>query len=229
MDSIKKERIKSAAILIAFLALMVILSVTVGRPLIKFVSDPDAFRTYIEGSGFLGKLAFVGMMALQVVVAIIPGEPLEIGAGYAFGPWQGLLLCLIGVAAGTAVIYLLVKYGGRKVIEAFFPVDKIESMRFLRDEKRLNVIVFILFFIPGTPKDLLTYCVWLTKIKFTTYLLISSIARIPSIISSTWGGDALANQNYDRVVWIFVITAVLSLAGIFIYNRIVAKKNRSDA
>lgn len=64
--------------------------------MLKFVSEPEKFRAWVDGHGIYGRLAFIGMMVLQVFIAIIPGEPLEIGAGYAFGMWEGTLLCMAG-------------------------------------------------------------------------------------------------------------------------------------
>ena len=67
----------------------------IGRPMLKFVSAPEQFRAWVDGHGIWGRIAFIGMMALQIVVAVIPGEPLEIGAGYAFGIWEGTARTLL--------------------------------------------------------------------------------------------------------------------------------------
>ena len=82
--------------------------------MINLAKDPETFRLWVDSHGFGGKLAMVGMMVLQVVVAVIPGEALEIGAGYAFGAWEGLLLCLIGAAIGSAIIFIFCQAFGRQ-------------------------------------------------------------------------------------------------------------------
>lgn len=69
------------------------------------------------------------------------------------------------------------------------------KLLFLKKEKNLELIIFIIFFIPGTPKDLLTYIAPFTRIKLKTFLLLTTFARIPSVITSTIGGNALSNQN----------------------------------
>ncbi len=160
------------------------------------------------------------MSCLQVVFAIIPGEPMEIGAGYAFGSIEGTLLCLAGAAVGSSIIYLFTKKFGIKLVEAFISKEKILSLSFIKNTKKLNLLIFILFFIPGTPKDIFTYFIGLTPMKLHIFLLISSIARIPSVITSTISGDALVSQNYGFAIAVFVITAVVSTAGIFIYHKI---------
>ena len=168
-------------------------------------------------------------MVLQVVVAVIPGEVIEIGAGYAFGAWEGTLLVLLGAAIGSALIFLLTKKLGIKMVEAFIPREKINELRFINTEKKRNLLVFISFFIPGTPKDLLTYFLGLTSMKLPSFLLISSFARIPSVITSTIGGHALGMQDYTFAAIVFVITVVVSGLGLLLYNYLVRMKNKRTA
>ena len=141
-----KKALYAAAIAI-FILFTLAVSWFVGRPLIRFVRQPEQFRAWVQGHGLLGQLAFLGMTVLQIVIAIIPGEPLELGAGYAFGFWRGTLLCEIGILLGGLLVFLFVKRFGVKAVEVFFPREKIESLRFLHNEKRLALWVFILFFI----------------------------------------------------------------------------------
>jgi len=198
----------------------------IGEPMLKFVSEPEKFRLWVSEKGFWGKASFVGMTALQVVIAIIPGEPLEIGAGYAFGIWEGTLLCLIGQVIGSIIVFVFIRYIGIRAVEAFFPKDKIQSLAFLKDHKKLDLLVFILFFIPGTPKDILTYFVPLTSMRLSTFLLIMFAARIPSVITSTIGGNALGLQNYQFAAAVFAATILISGIGILIYRRITKQKEK---
>ncbi|MDD3213703.1 MAG: VTT domain-containing protein, partial [Eubacteriales bacterium] len=168
----------------------------------------------------LGRLVFIGVVVLQMIFAIIPGEPLEVGAGYAFGAIEGMGMCLLGAAIGTALIYLFTKVFGVKLVEAFVSREKLESLPLLKKRGNLYLLTFILFFIPGTPKDLFTYALGLTPIRFGPMLLITSLARIPSILTSTLVGGALMTQNYRTAVIIYAITGVISLAGIIIYRKI---------
>ena len=192
----------------------------IGAPMIEFVSRPQEFRAWVQEHGIWGKVLFVGMVLLQVVVAIIPGEPLEIGAGYAFGAVEGTLLCLIGIALGSTLVFLLVRKWGVPLVEVFFPIEKIRSLRFLQDSQRLNRIVFLVFFIPGTPKDLLCYFVGLTEIKLPTWIAISFFARIPSVVTSTLGGDALGTQQYLQAAIVFGAAGCISAGGLYCYHRL---------
>ena len=111
----EKRRMKrTIAAIIAFAAFLAIACVLVGRPLLKFIDDPQKFRDWVDTHGIWGRLSFVGMMALQVIVAFIPGEPLEIAAGYAFGVWEGTGLCMLGALIGGLVVFLFVRSFGRR-------------------------------------------------------------------------------------------------------------------
>ena len=216
----KQRKIISLSLIALFLIISGLICWFVGRPMLKFVSEPEQFRSWVDGHGLSGRLAFVGMVILQVFIAVIPGEPLENGAGYAFGIWEGTLLCMAGTLIGSILVFLFVRRFGVKAVAVFFSREKIHSLRFLRNKKKLNLWIFIIFAIPGTPKDLLCYFAGLTEMKLTTWILISAVARIPSIVTSTVGGDALGVQNYLFAIIVFVATMLISAIGILIYHRI---------
>lgn len=209
-----------------FLVLSALVCFFAGRPLIRFVKQPELFRQWVDQQGPLGPLAFMGMVILQIVVAVIPGEPLEIAAGYAFGALEGTLWCLLGAFAGRTVVFLLVRRFGARAVEVFFPLEKVQSLRFLQNEKKLTFWVFFLFFLPGTPKDVLCYIVGLTKLPLRSWIIISTIAPIPSIITSTIGGSALGMGRYTFAAAVFGATLAISAAGLLVYRR-VSRRNET--
>ena len=219
----KQKKLWSALAIGAFLGLSLLLLIFVGRPMIRFIQNPAGFRLWVDSHGLWGRVAFVGMVFFQVVIAIIPGEPLEIAAGYAFGFWEGTLLCLLGIFLGGLTVFLFVRNWGIRAVEVFFPREKILSLRFLRDAKKRDALTFLLLFIPGTPKDVLTYCAGLTDMPLGSWLLISTVARIPSVVTSTVGGNALGVQNYWFALLVFGGTLAISLCGWLLYKRISAK------
>lgn len=202
----------------------ILATVFIGRWLGSF-SD-DSFRDYIRSFGPAGWLVLLGLQFLQVFVALIPGELLETGAGYAFGPVWGTLICYAGVAMASALVFLLTRRFGVKLVEVFISREKINQLSFLRTERKRNTLVFLLFLIPGTPKDLLTYFVGLTDMKLGSFLLISLIARLPSVLSSTAGGHLLGEGNYVGALWLYGITGAVSIVGLLIYNAIMRKKQK---
>ncbi|MBQ7345791.1 MAG: TVP38/TMEM64 family protein, partial [Oscillospiraceae bacterium] len=170
----------------------------------------------------------LGLQFLQVFIALIPGELLETAAGYAFGPWMGTLLCYLGVAVASALVFLLTRRFGTKLVEVFISREKINELRFINTEQKRNSLIFLLFFIPGTPKDLLTYFVGLTDIKLSTFLVISLIARLPSVLSSTFGGHLLGEGEYWGALILYGSTALVSGIGLLIYNAILRRKQPAE-
>ena len=206
--------------IVIFILFMAVIAWYIGRPLVRFVEEPEKFQLWVDSHGIWGRLAFIGMVVLQVIVAIIPGEPLEIGAGYAFGAIEGTVLCLIGMFIGGVAVFAFVRRFGIKAVEVFFSREKIDSLRFLQNEKRLKTIAFLLFFLPGTPKDILSYVVGLTKLPLSTWLLLTSLARLPSVLTSTLAGAALGEGEHVSAVVVFGITLLLSAAGFSCYRLI---------
>ena len=219
-----KKKIYLFAIVVALLFIAAV-GYLVGKPMVEFVREPERFRAWVDSSGFVSRVIFVGMVVFQLIIALIPGEPLEMGAGYAFGAVEGTILCIIGCVIGSALVFLFVRRFGVKLVEVFFPREKIRSLRFLQDSRRLNLLTFIVFFIPGTPKDLLSYFIGLTDMKLGTWLFITAVARIPSIVTSTVTGDALGLKDYQFALIAFGVTLALSLAGILVYRRLSARRH----
>ncbi|MBQ3081624.1 MAG: TVP38/TMEM64 family protein [Clostridia bacterium] len=224
--ALRNKRILAIVSVVVVVALVSALALLIWKGFENNISTPEGFKEYIEGFGWKGYLVAVGIQMLQVVVALIPGEVVEIGAGCAFGWLGGTLICLAGVTIASSVVFLLTKRIGIKMVELFVDPAKIDSLKFLNSEKKLKLTVFLLFFIPGTPKDLITYFVGLTRIKLSEFLAISLVARIPSVLSSAIVGHNVIEENYMTSIIVFGVTALVSLAGILIYNKMLSRKQR---
>lgn len=225
-DTYQKQRRAIAIIsLLVVVALFSWLTYFLTNRFLVFDQSPEEFKTFVESYGWTGRFIALGIQVLQVVVSLIPGELVEVGIGYTFGAIEGTLLCMMGIAIASSLVFLLVKRLGIRLVELFISREKIDQLRFINSEKKLKRLIFILFFIPGTPKDLLTYFVGLTRIKLHEFLIISLIARIPSLVSSTIGGNLIQQESYRSAVWIFIITGAISLGGVLLYNRIVSLRN----
>lgn len=212
--------------LAVLLIFVLIVTILIGKPMIESISEPERFREWVSSYGFLGKLIYVGMVIIQVIFAVIPGEPLEIGGGYAFGALEGTILCLIGITIGSMIVFALVRTIGVMVVEIFYPIEKIRSLKFLQNTERFNVVTYIIFFMPGTPKDLLTYFIGLTDMKWQTWLFITFFSRIPSVLTSTLSGSALGEEKYLTAIIVLIITILLSVMGIVIYHIVCKKHNK---
>lgn len=220
----KQKKMLSAAAIIIFILLFAALAWFVGRPMIRFARQPEQFRSWVDGHGAWGCAAYAAMVFLQVVVAIIPGEPLEIAGGYAFGAWWGTALCLIGAVLGSAAVFALVRRWGRPLAEVVFPKEKLDKLQFLHSSPKRTALLWLIFTAPGTPKDLLCYFAGLTDMKWRTWLLIATVGRLPSIVTSTVGGGALGDQNYTAAAIAFGVALAAAGVGYLVY-RAVCRRN----
>lgn len=155
---------------------------------------------------------------LQVLLAVIPGGPFEIGAGYAFGVIRGTLICDFAMTTASVIIFLFVRRFGMKFVELFVSREKIESVKILKSSRRSESIIFLLFLIPGTPKDLLSYLVGLTDIKLSHWIIICAVGRMPAIFLSVLSGNALNKADYTFVILMFAVMIALSICGFFFYR-----------
>jgi len=192
----------------------------VGVPMVRMADDPQQFQAWVDGFGVWGRLVFVGMVFLQVIVALIPGEPIELMAGYIFGMWEGTLLSMAGILLGSAAVFLLVRRFGPKFAEVFFPQKELKRLNFLKNPKKSGVLAFILMTVPGTPKDLLSYFAGLMPLTLWQWLGIVTVSRIPSLLTSTVSGALAGKEDYVLSAVVFAITIVLSGIGVVYYRKI---------
>ncbi len=213
----------------AMAAIFIYCYVTYGEQIYSIFGSTENLQAFLAQFKGFDKWVFVAIRAFQTVIKIIPAEPLEIGSGYLYGIWGGMLLCMAGTMLGSLVIIALTRVFGRRLINIFFPVEILDELKFLQNEKRVYLTLFFIYLIPGTPKDILTYAASLTKIEMKRFLLITGIARIPSILSSTWCGHELTEQNYTLAIVIFIATLVLTVISSLIYKKISGSKNNKSS
>ncbi len=200
----------------------------VGVPMIRLAREPESFRLWVDSHGILGRVVFVAMVVIQVLVAFIPGEPVELLAGYAFGVVEGSILTLLGFLIGSWMIFGLVRRFGVRLVEVFFPRNQIAELGFLKNPKKAKILAFILMTIPGTPKDFLSYFAGLTPLTLNQWLGIVAVARLPSLLTSTITGAAAGEENYLLSAIMLGITLIMSFFGILYYRAITKSEQNQE-
>lgn len=204
-------------------------------PVIRNLSTPEGqleFKNQVSSMGILGYLALFGLQFAQIFLIIIPGEPIEILAGMCYGGLGGLIFITISVFLITTLIFFSVKKWGRKFVYSFCSkerIDKIEHSKLFQNPKKIEWIMIILFLIPGTPKDLLVYIAGLLPLKPLRFILISTFARLPSVISSTYAGNSLVQGNWKFSALIYMATFLIVGGIIFIINKFDKDKTAEKA
>ena len=204
--------------------LIAVLCAIVYRPFVTLLSDPTTFRQWLNHYGIFSYMVFTLINMAQIIWVFLPGEIVEVLAGYCFGCVNGMLICMIASAIASSLIFLAIRHFHIDLLSLFFKADEMDRFKFLDDSRHLSIILFVIFLIPGTPKDILTYIMPLTKIGFLSFLSITTIARIPSIITSTMVGDALFSNDWMTSLIVYGLTAILSGAGLYLYNRFIGAK-----
>lgn len=197
-----------------------ILYIVFGKKLLLLVTEPQVFRAKLDTYGAWGEVVFVCIRTAQTVFKFIPAEPLEAASGYAFGMFGGLMWCMLGTQLGSAIILLLSARYGERFVSLFVAPESLSEFVFLQEGMHTKVLVFLIYLIPGAPKDLLTYFVPLTGIKLSSFLVLTTVARIPSIITSTMCGAYFVEKNYIAAAAVYAGTLLLSGAGLLLYRRL---------
>lgn len=210
MKPLPPRRIAAITVFPLLVAALVVPVIIWHAELWKIFGSVPKVRTWIEGWGAVAPLAFVGVQAIQVIVFAIPGEVVQIAGGYLFGGWVGILLSLSGILAGSTVAFFLSRWLGRPFVAAVIPAAQIERVEKLLESRSSRIVFFVLFLIPGVPKDILCYVAGLTPMSFLFFLGVSAVGRLPGIVgSSIIGGAARANR--------WVALGILSLAAIMLF------------
>lgn len=206
------------AVAIAALAAALCAAAVIVAPWMQRLYDPalrEKFISYVDSLGAPGYALMFGLQILQVIVAIIPGEPVELMAGVLCGGPGGLVLCLAGSALASAAVFALMRRLGPPLLDRIFRKKRLEEYGFMRDSRKLELVTLILFLMPATPKDMLTYVAGTTPLSMHRFLIISTLARIPSVASSTFIGDSVLSGRWHIAIIIAIITIGLGLIGIF--------------
>lgn len=225
----KKEKVINI-IKISIICLLIITAITliiIYLPNIYKLIDKDNqdnLINKIRSKGIKGWFIFLLIQILQVVISFIPGEPIEVIGGVIYGAFGGLLTCMLGCLIGSMIVYFLSLKIGKSFIKLFVKEKDFNEVKFLKNEKRVEELVFIFYFIPGTPKDIITYLAPYTKIKPLKFFLISTFARIPSIITSTWAGSSISKNNWGLTIGVFLGTFLIALLGLLIRQKIFNKR-----
>ena len=216
--------------LIAVLVIMAIV-VVVMWPYIADVfteGGVDRLVERVRNAGVGGVFILLGMQFLQIIVAFIPGEVVQLAAGLMYGPWLGAAIILIGCVISSAIIYKLVHALGAPFVQSMVSTEHLEKFRSFEKSGKLDVVVFVLFLIPAMPKDVFTYLVPLTDMKMGRFLTLATIGRIPGVLASTYVAHGLSQGDMIGPIVIVVVVAVIALIAVVFRDRIMSAFDKKD-
>ena len=208
--------------LIAFFVLMAVVCVAIAPLILELTESGGVERVVqdVRNAGPGGVLILLGMQFLQVVVAFIPGEVVQVAAGMMYGPWGGAAVVLVGCVISSAFVFFIVHKLGAPFVRAMIPEKWMGKLEDFEGTDKLDVMVFVLFLIPGLPKDVFTYLVPLTDMSMRNFLVLSTVGRIPGILMSTLAADGLMEGDIMRSVLLFLVAAGIAALAIVFHEKI---------
>lgn len=174
----------------------------------EFYSRREQMRRFLVSLGPSSSAVFIMLQAIQVIVSPIPGELTGVVGGYAYGASFGFILSTLGLTLGSWVAFELASILGRPFVEKFVKKEILEKFNFLTTNTGAT-ICFLLFILPGFPKDYLCYILGLSWMKLGTFLIVSTIGRIPGTYLLSLQGASIRDQEYSTAVVYAVIAAVI--------------------
>jgi len=172
--------------------------------LISFFLNKEKMMNFLNSLGPLSFLGFIFLQASQVIISPIPGEVTGLIGGFLYGKFIGIILSTIGLTTGSLIAFSLSKWLGRPFVEKFVKKETIDRYDYLLHHKGA-FLVFLLFLIPGFPKDLLCYILGLGHLNTKEFLVISTIGRFMGTVLLTLGGDYIRHHQYYRF---FMLTGI---------------------
>ena len=190
---------------------------------------PDELRAWVRGFGVVAPLVFIAVQVMQVVIFIIPGEVPQIASGYLFGIAGGLALTSVGIAIGSGLAFLASRLLGTEFLSAILRHEQLDRMRQVAASPRATITFFLFFLVPGIPKDILCYVAGLSRMRFTVFIAISTVGRLPGIVGSVVMGDAAAGERWLFAGVVMAIAVVLFGIGVLFRKRLTALLERFAA
>ncbi|GAA0719540.1 TVP38/TMEM64 family protein [Clostridium malenominatum] len=208
---------KTLIICISVISISIVLCLTFKNEISwgwELLKDKERFKEFLDSFGPLAKIVFVLLHIIQVIIFMIPGEIIEAAGGYVFGAWRGILLSLIGINIGVSILFLLTKKYKESLVNKLIPKSFREQFQKILSTKKLTLIVFLIYLLPGIPRDGLVLICGLSKIDFKNFMFYSTLGRMPALIMSSYYGQNIALGNKGIVIMATVIIVSIFAIGV---------------
>lgn len=229
-ETIKEKRNNKFKKISAVLKLLVFAVILIGIPAYiyffqrEFLSDFSSIkdmRLWLEQYKHVSMLVYVGAQVLQIIICIIPGQALQFASGYLFGFVPSMLLSIVGAAIGSVIVYYMARLLGKDAVHMLFGEKKVTEMIDNMNSPKGLIITFVIFLIPGVPKDLCSYAAGLSDLKLKPYLIVSLIGRIPGMVGSLIIGHQVGAGGYLSAGIIAAAAVVLCVLGVIFRKKII--------
>lgn len=219
----KKTLLIYSLLVLVFLTGLFYLTIHYMPVITALIKKPEAFRRLLLAYGYGSVLVFIFFQIMQVVVAAIPGEFVQVAGGYVFGTALGTLYSMVGILLGALIAFSIARFIGYPIVKLVVSPRHMERFSFLANNKKSEVAMFLLFLIPGIPKDALVYIAGLTPTDPLRFFTIFVLARLPGLLGSAYIGANLEAKHYTVVIIVTIISVILFAAGFLVKDKIFKK------
>ncbi|MBA5850847.1 TVP38/TMEM64 family protein [Clostridium sp. cel8] len=187
------------------------------------IRNPRKIKSIIISYGRYSIFVFFMLQMFQVIVFFIPGELIQVAGGYIYGPFIGSILSVIGITTGSIIAYVVSKIFGNPLVNKMLSKKKLKFFRKILNLGSINFVVFLLYLIPGIPKDILAYICGISKISLKDFIIYSTLGRLPGIFISSYFGSKVYSEDKFILIFIFIFMVLLFVIGVFRGEKIVLK------
>ena len=194
--------------IVLFLLFFAILFVLYETGVFHIFMDRERIRGFLESLGPLSFLGFIALQFFQVVAAPVPGEVTGFIGGYLYGPLLGIVLSTTGLTLGSLAAFSVSRIFGRPFVHRIVKKETLDKYDYLLHHKGA-FLVFLLFLIPGTPKDLLCYILGLGHLSTREFLIITTVGRFAGTVLLTLGGNYIHRGQYKNFFVLLAIAVIV--------------------
>lgn len=202
--STKKKTIIFTFVLFFF----IIIAFVIYEPLMYYLNNYEEFKLLLKKNGKIAIFIIYFLQILQVVIAFIPSDLINLSAGYILGAPLGFIVSYLGLISGTIISFYIARYLGKNIVLKLVKKDTLEKISAKVNSSLSIPNIFILSIIPFMPRDVLVYALGLTDINPKKFLIPYSISRIPLVFILTFTGNSLFNNN-DFIFYFFIFFLII--------------------
>ena len=206
-----RKKIFKRILLVLLLSLLIIGCFYLFKPIKYYLNNLNEFKLIIKEYGAFSSLIIFLLQVLQVIIAIIPGDAVNLLSGYVLGPWHGFIVSFSGIMCGSLLAFYLSRKFGRSLVEKLVKKDKLESVFNKINPKMTSISLLILCSIPFMPRDVLVYAMGLTPIKAKKFFVIYGISRFPLILLMSFTGNTLFSSSKLTVILLTLLFSIFIL------------------
>ena len=214
------------SILVVFIILLVFLTVKFAPQVTHLIKKPDRFRSLLTSYGPVSVFVFIFFQFIQVIIAAIPGELVQLAGGFVYGTFWGTVYSMVGILLGSFCAFFIARLVGYKVVKLLVSPKDLEKFDFLIESPKSEIIMFLLFLIPGIPKDILVYIAGFTPIKPAKFFTVFTAARFPSMLVASFIGANIQERDYLPVIVVSVIACICFVIGYLYKEKIIERLHR---